>query len=194
MYLVNSKCKLQAILEIWLLYIFPFAICTEESHVILLAIDRHLNCSPCQNRWHFTKTSFWLFLSITLRLGKYHKVLFVNILFKTEQMSFISGLLNLSYSLCMNLMQCWMFDNILSGPSCNPILHSHILRIHWIPNLSSSKIRLVRWFPGSLIQIVALCSSHLHNFFFIASKTSCSNCSNRLIYILIVQGTSSTDF
>ena len=46
MYLVNSKCKLQAILEIWLLYIFPFAICTEESHVILLAIDRHLNCSP----------------------------------------------------------------------------------------------------------------------------------------------------
>ena len=93
----------------------------------------------------------WLFLSITLRSGKYHKVLFVNILFKTEQLSFMSGLLNLSYSLCMNLMQCWMFDNILSCPSCNPILHSHILRIHWIPNLSSSKIRLVRWFPGSLI-------------------------------------------
>ncbi len=148
--------------------IFPFTICTEESYIILLVIDQHLNCSLCQNRWHFTKKSFWLFLSITLRSGKYLKVLFVNILFNTEQLSFMSGLLNLPYSLCMNLMQCWMFDNILSCPSCNPILHSHILHLHWIPNLSSSKIRLVRWFPGSLIQIVALCNSHLHKFFFIA--------------------------
>jgi hypothetical protein len=77
---VNSKCKLQAIFEIWLLYIFTFA----QKTAMLFC------WWPLTNIWmvHYVKTDDilqkqvffilqWLFLSITLRSGKYHKVLFV---------------------------------------------------------------------------------------------------------------------